>query len=147
MTRTVRLALALLALAAGPLACNSHPITNFNAGPQIIPTGISVPVPPPSLTAAPVQRVDVEGQLNDMSPKPDITVFLQENKRGLPGAFVAPEDAGSFLVEGFEIDLTDNCIEVWAEDEDGESTVHSFFRARIDDDDQSVVTEPLYKGC
>lgn len=146
MPRTVRLTLALV-LTMGLTACNSHPITSPNAGPQITPTGISVPVPPPSLTAAPVQRVDIEGQLQDDMPPAGTIVKLQETRRGLPGLFVAPEGDGSFFFEGVEVDLTDNCIEVWSEDDDGQGSVHSYFHAYIDADDQSIVTEPRFKGC
>ena len=45
------------------------------------------------------------------------------------------------------VDLTDNCIDVWSEDADGNSSVHSFYRASIDVDDQSVLTEQLFYGC
>jgi hypothetical protein len=82
--------------------------------------GISVPVPPPSLTAAPVQRVDIEGELGyDMSPGRGHHRVLAGDERGLPGPSSRPEDDGSFLIRGHEcveIDLTDNCIEVWSED-------------------------------
>ena len=136
----------LLSLVFGT-GCNSHLTTNPDAGPQIGDRGISVPVPPPSLKLAPVQQVDIEGEIGATAGGQGTVVFLQETVRGLPGLFVAPEDDGSFLFEGVELDLTDNCIEVWTEDSEGQSSVVSFYRASIDDDDQSVLTEQLFNGC
>lgn len=141
-----RSALFAMSLVFGT-GCNSHPLTNPDAGPQISESGISVPVPPPSLHLAPVQRVDIEGVIGMGAAEADTRVFLNETRRGLPGQFVFPEDDGSFFFEGVEVDLTDNCIEVWTEDAEAEASVHSFYRASIADDDQSVVTEQLFNGC
>ena len=127
--------------------CNSHLLTSPDAGPQIGDRGISVPVPPPSLKLMPVQLVDIEGEIGAMAGEPGVRVFLQETQRGLPGQFVFLEDDGSFFFEGVEVDLTDNCIEVWSEDAEGQSSVRSFYRASIDVDDQSVLTEQLFNGC
>lgn len=136
----------LLSLVYGT-GCNSHLLTSPDGGPQIGDRGISVPVPPPSLKLAPVQRVDIEGEIGAAAGEPGTRVFLQETERGLDGRVDMPEDDGSFFFEGVELDLTDNCIEVWTEDGDGNDSVHSFFRASIDDDDQSVLTEQLFNGC
>lgn len=144
----VGLALAALCLAFGT-ACNAHPLGgSADAGPQISEHGISVPVPPPSLWAAPVQRVDIEGELGVSNPEPGTVVFLLDAYRE-PGAFVAAESDGSFRFEGIEIDLGNNCLELWAEEPGpyGEMSVHSFFHARIADDDQTVVTEQFFEGC
>lgn len=140
--RSVLLAMSLV-LGTG---CNSHPLLSPDAGPQIAKRGISVPVPPPSLKLMPVQRVDIEGELGMGAVEPDTRVFLNETRRGLPGQFVFP-DGDSFFFEGVEVDLTNNCIEVWTEDAAAEASVHSFYVASIDADDQSVITEQLFNGC
>lgn len=145
-TAPVLAGLVLLSLAFGT-GCNSHVLTGPDAGPQIAENGISVPIPPPSLKLAPVQRVDIEGELGSTSEPKGGTVYLREVRRGLPGQFVAPELDGSFFFEGVELDLTDNCIEIWSEDADAMASVHSFYTASIADDDQSVITEQLFNGC
>ncbi|MBA3546956.1 MAG: hypothetical protein H0T76_10775 [Nannocystis sp.] len=142
----VRTALLALSLVYGT-GCNSHPLTSPDAGPQIGDRGISVPVPPPSLKLAPVQRVDIEGEIGATAGEPGTRVFLSENRLGTQDYNNMPEDNGSFFFTGIELDLTDNCVEVWTEDGDGNSSVHSFFRASIDEDDQSVLTEQLFNGC
>lgn len=144
LTRSALFAL-ILAFGAG---CNSHPLTNHAAGPQIDENGISVPVPPPSLTAEPVQRVDVEGQLRPGAVGAGTRVFLFETRLALEdGKVTTPEDDGSFFFEGLLIDLTDNCLEVWSEDAKARASVRSFYRASIGEDDQSVVTQQLFNGC
>jgi hypothetical protein len=140
-----RFALLVVGLVLGT-GCNSHTVLNADAGPQIQETGISVPVPPPSLKLAPVQRVDIEGTVGMGAGEPDTRVFLNETRRGLPGQFVFP-DGDSFFFEGVEVDLTDNCIEVWTEDSKAKASVHSFYVASIADDDQSVLTMQLFNGC
>jgi len=129
-------------------ACNSHTIVGFDDGPQITEKGISVPVPPPSLTLSPVQQVDIEGELGTNSPEPGTLVYLQNAYSDL-GAFVVAQPDGGFLFEGVEIDLTENCLELWSEEPGpyGEMSVHSFFRAQIGDDDQSIVTVQFFGGC
>ena len=136
----------LLSLVYGT-GCNSHLLTNPDAGPQIGDRGISVPVPPPSLKRAPVQRVDIEGEIGAAAGEPGTRVFLSETRRGTQNYFGYPEEDGSFFFEGVELDLTDNCIDVWTEDDQANTSVHSFYRASIDEDDQSVLTEQLFNGC
>jgi len=149
LTAPARIALLLLpflGLVYGT-GCNSHLITNPDAGPQIGERGISVPVPPPSLQLMPVQFVDIEGKIGATEGGPGVRVFLEEIQGGMAGQFDTPEADGSFFFEGVELDLTDNCIDVWTEDDDGQESVHSYFRASIDADDQSVLTEQLFNGC
>jgi len=128
--------------------CNAHPIVGYDDGPQITEKGISVPVPPPSLTAAPVQEVDIEGQLASYEPEPGTVVFLQNAYSDL-NYFVEAQPDGGFLFEGVELDLTENCLELWSEEPGpyGEMSVHSFFRASIAEDDQSVITTQFFDGC
>ncbi len=140
------LALAVLALGTG---CAPHIFGgDADAGPQIQEKGISVPVPPPSLWAAPVQEVDIEGELGIANAEPGTVVYLQD-AFGEMGAFVVAEPDGSFFFEGFEIDLTENCLELWSEEPGpyGGTSVHSFFHANIAEDDQSVITEQFFSGC
>lgn len=127
--------------------CNSHPLTNYDAGPQIDENGISVPVPPPSLTLMPVQQVDIVGQLRASAGGAGTRVFLLETQGGLPALVVSPEADNSFFFEGVEIDLSDNCLEVWSEDAQARPSVRAFYRASIGDDDQSVITDKLFNGC
>ena len=139
---------AVLALAlAGLSACNSTLIVRTD-GPYIGEHGISVPVPPPSLTAAPVQQVEIEGDLKIGTPEPRTRVFLYDGASER-GYFVHAGDDGGFLFSDVELDLHDNCLEVWYEEPGpyGLTSVHSFFVAYIDEDDQSVVTDQLFAGC
>lgn len=137
--------LCVAAIAAG--ACNSTLIVRTD-GPYIEETGISVPVPPPSLRAAPMQLVDIEGSLEIGAPQPRTTVFLYEGGSAR-GYFQYAEDDGSFRFTSVELDLTDNCIEVWYEEPgaEGRHSEHSFFTATIAEDDQSVITKQLMGGC
>jgi hypothetical protein len=76
LTAAARLALVLgVVFGTG---CNDHPLGGYDNGPQIGERGISVPVPPPSLTLAPVQTVDVEGDVNN----PDVEPITQSLDRG-----------------------------------------------------------------
>lgn len=151
MPRLAPARLAALYLALGT-ACNAHPIGGYDDGPQIDKRGISVPVPPPSLWDAPVQAVQVEGELGDGDPEPQTSVFLIDTVGGYNG-FVIAEPDGSFLFEYpnlVDIDLTDNCLEVWSEEPGpyGEMSLHSFFHVYIDpDDDQALITEQFFSGC
>lgn len=137
----------LVASFAAVTACNSTIITRTD-GPFIDEHGISVPVPPPSLTAAPVQFVEISGSLGISMPKDMTRAYLFEGTSGR-GYFVYPDDVGNFLFEGVELDLNDNCLEVWYEEpgEDGRSSEHSFFVASIAADDQSVLAMQWNGGC
>ena len=133
--------------------CNAHSIGGFDDGPQIDEHGISVPVPPPSLWAAPIQRVVIEGQLGISAPEPMTEVFVLDARRedgGFNGVYAASD--GSFRFDGpnaVEIDVTNNCLEVWSEGPgvNGEMSLHSFFRVTIAEDDQSLLTEQFFSGC
>lgn len=137
---------ALLALGL-VTACNATLIVQTD-GPYIDENGISVPVPPPSFSAAPVQLVDIEGTLEIGAPKPKTAVYLYEGTSAR-GYFVYATDVGEFKFTSVELDLTDNCLEVWYEEpgSEGRQSEHSFFLARIGADDMSVVVEQLMGGC
>ncbi len=129
--------------------CNDHMLGGgYDDGPQIDEHGISVPVPPPSLKAAPVQEVDIVGVIGFTDPEPGTIVRLQ-NPFDPTGYLVEVNPDGTFLFSGIEIDLTKNCLELWSEEAgpNGEMSVHSYFRASIEADDQSVLTTQYFNGC
>lgn len=143
------LALAAVAILSLGTGCNDVSIGGYDDGPQIDKRGISVPVPPPSLWAAPVQQVTIEGKLGFSDPEPMTVVFLQ-NAFTDQWPFVYADGDGSFRFEGVELDLTQNCLEVWSEEPGpyGDMSLHSFFRASIDPDDpQQIITEQFFSGC
>ncbi len=137
----------LVATLAAVSACNATIITRTD-GPYIDENGISVPVPPPSLTAEPVQFVEIAGTLGITMPKDMTTAYLFEGTSGR-GYFVYADDTGNFLFKGVQLDLNDNCLEVWYEEpgKDGRSSEHSFFVASIADDDVSVLAMQWNGGC
>jgi len=143
-----RLILAsLLGLATAPLpGCGPFGTPFVYSAPGF--RGISVPIPPPSLTLAPVQKVDMDGSLNLMDPIPETLVYLYEH-RSDQGYFVFADDAGNFEFTEIEIDLSNNCIQLWFEEpgEDGKISEDGFYRANIAEDDQSVDVEELQLGC
>jgi hypothetical protein len=148
MTPLARTAL-VLALSLGT-ACQPYhlPGGGYDDGPQIGDRGISVPVPPPSLKEFPIQRVDIDGELDDMDPEPKTEVILWVySATNEHGDIVFANSDGTFHFSEVLIDLTDNCIEVWAEEPGGTTSIHSFFRASIGPDDQTIVTEQFFSGC
>ena len=110
--------------------------------------GISVPIPPPSLAAEPVQDVDIDGSTNLMDPVPQTLIYLYEH-RSDQGHFVFADDAGDFKFTEIELDLTNNCIQVWFEEpgEDGTRSEDGFYQASIAEDDQAVDFAELQLGC
>lgn len=154
MARLTRLT-ALLLLAFGTACQPFHlPGGGFDDGPQIDEHGISVPVPPPSLTAAPRQTVDVEGDVNDPDFEPGTKVSLvvysaADTDQDVEYRVDAAADGTFAIKDRVLLDLTDNCIEVWYERPGsfGSQSVSSFYRAAIGDDDQSIVTTQFFNGC
>ncbi len=132
--------LALVALAA----CNE--VVFPDAPPDL--HGISVPIPPPSLTAEPIQQVDVEGSLATDMPTPSTLVYLYET-RSARGYFVLADDNGDFVIHDVLLDLTDNCMQVWSKEPgaEGQESQHTAFKASIAADDQSVDVAEWKSGC
>lgn len=128
-------------------ACNTHLVGRTDS-PLTSQIGISVPVPPPSLCAAPIQLVEVEGKLDTDAPVPDTRVFLFDQVSGR-GYFVVASDSGEFVFTDVKLDLSNNCLEVWSEEPgaEGQASERSFYVADIADDDASVVTMELADGC
>lgn len=151
MARLPRLAV-LFTLALGTACQPFHlPGGGYDDGPQIGEHGISVPVPPPSLTSAPKQTVEVEGELRETDPEPGTQVFLDviTSDGEHQGYYVDVEPDGSFFFDNVVLDLFDNCIEVFSETPGayGSRSMSSFFHATIADDDQSILTEQFFSGC
>lgn len=110
--------------------CPEHPVVPVSRVElRIQKRGIFVPLPPPSLRAQPVQQVQLEGTLEaehidfgtvvrvvDTWGEADVTVPLGENH-----AFAAT----------FVADLTENCLDVWAESSEGERLTAMQVRAEI----------------
>ncbi|MEZ4450618.1 MAG: hypothetical protein R3B09_14145 [Nannocystaceae bacterium] len=128
-------ALSLVGLGLASIGCNEHPVTQVLVAPLV--TGISVPIPPPSLRAEPVQRVDVEGLAKDVVP--DTVVYLYE-LRSERGYFVPVDDDGAYVIPDVELDLTHNCLQLWYAEPglDGTESAYGIFVLTIGEDDQSV---------
>ncbi|MBZ5710262.1 hypothetical protein [Nannocystis pusilla] len=137
----------LVAALAVLSACNTHLVGRTDS-PFTGQFGISVPVPPPSLKAAPVQYFDVQGNLDVEDPVVDTRVFLYDRSSGR-GFFVYADQYGEFEFSAVKLDLTDNCLEVWSEEPgpDGQASRHTFYVADIDADDKTVVTMELAEEC
>ncbi|WAS89616.1 hypothetical protein [Nannocystis punicea] len=128
-------------------ACNTHLPTRTDR-PFTGQFGISVPVPPPSLKAAPVQYVDIQGNLDAEEPTADTRVFMYD-RSGARGFFVYADQYGEFGFDAVKLDLTDNCLEVWFEEPGpkGQVSQHRFYVADIDEDDKTVVTMEQIDEC
>jgi len=137
----------LVAALAVLSACNTHLVGRTDS-PFTGQFGISVPVPPPSLKAAPVQYVEVQGNLDVEAPVADTRVFLYDRSTGR-GFFAYADPYGAFEFSAVKLDLTDNCLEVWFEEPgpDGDTSDHNFYVADIEVDDKTVVTMELAEEC
>jgi len=104
--------------------------------------GISVPLPPPSVLDAPIR---IEGGLEGEDEAPEGTRVFARELVGEAEA-EAPLDASSqaFAIEGLRLDLTNNCIELWARTPEGASTEPTLVSVSLDEDEDRVVTTP---GC
>ncbi len=136
-------ALAALAAAAVVPACASHewkPV--FRRAIVFDDRGISLPLPPPSLTADPEQDVDVHGVAQGDDPLPaDARVHLLDVD-GVADVEVELDADGGFTAAGVPLDLRANCLEVWIESSAGESD-HVLVHAEITG--ETTITTVL--GC
>jgi len=138
-----RIALTLVGTLA-IAACARHDVKPaFRSGVFIDDRGISVPLPPPSLTDAPKQSVDVAVDIDVDDDLPGGTELTLVDNEGEAERTVVLDDELSITLEGLEIDLTSNCLELWLTDGDRESE-RALFHATIADDDQTIETMP---GC
>ena len=142
VTTISRIALALVGTLAFA-ACARHEVRPaFRSGVFIDDRGISVPLPPPSLFEAPKQSVDVDVEVDGEDLPVGTELTLLDNE-GEAERTIVLDDESSVILEGLEIDLTANCLELWLTDGDRESE-HVLFQATIGDDDQTVETQ---QGC
>ncbi|GEM_PF-2293971 len=136
-----------LLVAVGSLGCQYHePIPAFRSSVFLAERGISVPLPPPSLTDAPVQEVDVEGKISPARMFRAGTVVFLHDVRGTAKHIVELTNDDSFSFQHVRIDLSDNCLEMWVHEAwpDGSTSEYARYEAIIASDDQSVRVEA---GC
>ena len=141
MSRFMHRALAIGAL-LGLGACAAHDVEPaFRASVLIDDRGISIPLPPPSLHDEPTQEVEVEGEVVGLDERSEqFVVRLVDNVGGAELDVTLPAGTSEFLAEGFQIDLTDNCIEVWLVDDDGDEGEHRSFQASISESGSEVTS-------
>ncbi|MCA9694502.1 MAG: hypothetical protein KC636_33300 [Myxococcales bacterium] len=133
----LRLALALGLVA---VACNPVMVTPVHVLRAPVIFGISIPIPPPSLTAAPQQDAHVAGEIDPDEPLTDAVVYLHDTVSG-NGYFLELGADTQFEFSDVSLDLTNNCLEVHYEQEGEDGDLVSevaFYRAGIGADDQSV---------
>ncbi|MBX7082857.1 MAG: hypothetical protein K1X88_26870 [Nannocystaceae bacterium] len=137
------LTLAALAAAAVVPACASHewkPV--FRRAIVFDDRGISLPLPPPSLTADPEQEVDVHGVAQGDDPLPADARVRMLDVDGTADVEVELDAEGGFTAAAVPLDLRANCLEVWIDSEGGESE-HVFVHAEITG--ETTITTVL--GC
>jgi hypothetical protein len=127
-------------------ACVVHdPEPAFRAAVLIDDRGISIPLPPPSLTDEPEQEVDVDGEVIGLPEGPtSLVVHIVDGVGGAELDVPLAEGAATFHGEGLAIDLSNNCIELWLEDADGHEGEHAQYHAVIDASGQSI---EVAEGC
>jgi len=144
-------------LAAALVGCASHDLYSFSfrkAELTLGDRGIAIPVPPPSLTDAPVQEsnviVDVDYTLDEPADPPQdadptVELWVRDRVGGAVASALAPAPPpGTVTVEGLVLDHTRNCLELWLEVDGGARSEVTLVHTVIDDDDVSVRVEP---GC
>jgi hypothetical protein len=137
---------AVLSLLAGGLlvACGVHEAKpSFRSSVWIGDRGISVPLPPPSFFEAPHQEVEVAGEVqhgNDLASGTQVHIVDNEGETEIQ---VPLPDGESTFVATFELDLSNNCLEVWLVAPDGSESERSLYSTRIVAADEIEVVE----GC
>lgn len=143
---------ALLVAASG---CATHDVYSFSfrkAEVTIGERGIAIPVPPPSLTDAPVQPsnvdVDVDYELEAAATDEDAPMVELHVRDRIGGEHAVVDVEASVpqivRVEGLVLDHSRNCLEVWLETDDGARSDAAYFHTVIESDDVSVRVEA---GC
>ncbi len=144
--RVLGVLLGLLGITAS-MACNAHDPKAVELSVVVDMVGISIPIPPPSLTSAPVQDVDLFG---DITGEPaGARVILHELRGDLEYSSDIAED-GRFDFAAVTVDLTNNCFAVFVEvEEDGELLTGEamYYTAEIAEDDQSAELVEAPEGC
>lgn len=116
-SRLRALALGSVLFGVGAAGCNQ--VSFLLEAPE--PRGITIPLPPPSLTSEPLQRFDIEGELDPGVPDDGTRVQIYE-KRSQRGYF-SYAMGGSWLIQDVLVDVTDNCLAVSSYDENAEQSV------------------------
>jgi hypothetical protein len=151
MARLVPQTFAMLAVAA-TVACATHePIPVFRSGVFVGERGISVPLPPPSLTAEPKQEVDLEGMVGGDEAPEDGTVLQIVDNRG-DGTATLPVESLEFYAERvMVIDVTDSCLELWLVAPDGAQGEHALYSTRVIEHEDDAAPRPdeveVVPGC
>lgn len=134
---------ALVALTVTAACAVHEPVPVFRSGVFVSDRGISVPLPPPSLTAMPKQDVDVEGTvLGEDEVRAGTIVHVVDN-RGDGTVEAELGDSERDFTVSLTIDVSDSCLEIWLETPDGSESMRSLFSTRIVDDQTVEVIE----GC
>jgi hypothetical protein len=141
--------LACVSLVGATVGCVAHPARPaFRASVWIGDRGISIPLPPPSILKAPKQKVDVEGELvGDEPVVGDVLAHVVDLRGDATAAVSVAAGETAFLAEGLEIDLTDYCLEVWLEGEDGTEGEHALFSALVVVLEDGTEAVEVSQGC
>jgi hypothetical protein len=134
---------ALLAVAA----CNPHDVYGFRSGLWVGDRGIAIPVPPPSLTDAPVQVSRVEGGFDVTAQEgasPPVVVELKDLASGAEASVEVDKLAGDFVIGEIVLDHTDNCLEFRIVLPDGRASDVEQYHTVIEADDRTV---RVVDGC
>lgn len=120
-TRIVQ-TLAAIGLLATGAACNE--VSFLVQAPNV--RGITIPVPPPSFTGEPLQRVDIDGNLDLATPQTGtrVEIFEQVSGRG----YYTFSVEGLWVVPEVLVDVTDNCLVVSSTDDEGQISVRQNFK-------------------
>lgn len=140
---------AALALCGSLVGCVAHPARPaFRASVFIGDRGISIPLPPPSILKAPKQKVDVDAEIvGDEAVAVDLLAHVVDLHGDAEVSVEVPAGQTGFLAEGLEIDLTDNCLDVWLAGVDGGEGEHALYTASVvvDGDHGEVIV--VSAGC
>ncbi len=121
-------------------ACNDPaPVQAYRSAVLIGDRGISIPLPPPSVIAAPQQEVDVHGELDrDLGEGAEVRIVdtTGDDEASVPAR-------GSSFTATLEIDLSSACLETWVVDAESAEGEHRFYSTSIEDDESILVTP----GC
>ena len=128
MTSLRRIACSLVALLALG-ACNE---VGFLVPPPN-PRGITIPLPPPSFSAAPEQRFNIDGDLDESIEATGTRVSVYEKVSGR-GYFTYSIE-GIWEVPDVLVDVTDNCLVVSSTDGEGEISSRQDFKLFIAEGD------------
>lgn len=109
---------------------NHNPVPVFRSRIAIGDRGIFVPLPPPSFTENPVQNAILDGRVDASTVVAGTRVVVQDLQGSADAELVLDEGQFSFEVP-FEVDLRDNCVDVWLETDEGLEGSHRFLRVQI----------------